>query len=442
MTGRAEDEPLDPRVEGLPHAATAAIHEHAQWLAADGRRVHQLGLGRSPFPVPPHVVAALREHAAEKDYLPARGLHALRRAVAHYTERTAGIDRTADDVLIGPGSKALLFLLQLAYGGELIVPTPCWGPIAPQARLLGRTPRFVDTRFSDGWRLMPDALDALCRTLPTGPRMLWLSYPGNPTGATYKPDTLRALARVAQEHDLLVLSDETYGELHHKGQHVSLARYHPDGTILSGGLSKWCGAEGWRLGTMVFPERSRRLLDAMSSAMSETFTATSAPIQHAAVTAFEGGDAMDHYLLHSRRILSALGRWCARQLRQSGIECPQPTGGFYLFPDFSPLAEPLRAAGISTSRQLTARLLADTGIAALPGSDFGRPADELTARLAYVDFDGARALEAVAVIPLQQPLDAVFLKRHCTSTFKAVERLVAWLERHAVADAFAGDGPG
>ncbi len=426
---RPPEKHLNLNVRGMRASATVAINEHSNALIAEGRRVFKLGLGQSPFPVPAPVVEALREHAAEKDYLPVRGLYDLRRAVAHYTEGKAGIDRTAEDVLIGPGSKELMFLLQLVFYGDLMIPTPAWVSYAPQAQIIGRRVRLVPTHREDGWMITPEGLETLCKDDPDRPRIVILNYPSNPTGSTFKTDQLRALAKVAQKHRVVLLSDEIYGELHHKGQHVSIARYYPEGTIISAGLSKWCGAGGWRLGTFVFPESLRWLLEAMSSVASETFTSTSAPIQYAAVTAFEGGEEIERYLANSRRVLSALGRWCARKLRSVDIDCPQPTGGFYLFPDFSALAEPLAACGITTSRQLCARLLDETGVAILPGSDFGRPDDELTARLAYVDFDGARALEAVAVIPREQPLDETFLKRHCGNVVQAIETVCEWVSQ-------------
>lgn len=426
MTRRTPDKHLSPHVRDLRPSATVAINEHSNALLAEGRRVFKLGLGQSPFPVPEPVVAALREHAAEKEYLPVRGLYALRRAVAHYTERKAGIDRTAEDVLVGPGSKELIFLLQLAFDGEIAIPTPAWVSYAPQARILGREVRLVPTRREDAWMLTPELLEEICLVDPDRPRIVVLNYPSNPTGSTFRNDQLRALARVAQRHGALLLSDEIYGELHHKGQHVSIARYYPEGTILGAGLSKWCGAGGWRLGTLVFPESLRWLLDAMSTVASETYTSTSAPIQHAAVVAFQGGEEIERYLSNARRVLSALGRFCARKLRSVEVDCPQPLGGFYLFPDFTAYTEALQARGITTSRQLCASLLEETGVALLPGSDFGRPDDELTARLAYVDFDGTRALEAVAVIPREQPLDETFLKRHAGRVVEAIDRLSRW----------------
>src|SRR5690606_14005864 len=233
---------------GMRGSATVAINEHSNALIAEGRRVFKLGLGQSPFPVPEPLVDALRAHAAEKEYLPVRGLYELRRAVARYAERKVGIDRTPEDVIIGPGGKVLMFLLQLVFEGEIIIPTPAWVSYGPQARILGRSVRLVSTRREDNWLITPDALDAIGREASGHPRMIVLNYPTNPTGATFKPDELRAIAKVAQKHRLMLLSDEIYGELHHKGEHISVARWYPEGTIISSGLSKWCGAGGWRLG--------------------------------------------------------------------------------------------------------------------------------------------------------------------------------------------------
>lgn len=423
---RPLDKHLNLNVRGMGPSATVAINEHSNALIAEGRRIYKLGLGQSPFPVPRPVVEALRANAHQKEYLPVRGLYELRRAVAHYSERTAGIDRTAEDVLIGPGSKELMFLLQLVFYGDLVIPTPAWVSYAPQAKILGRQIRLLETRPEDGWMLTPELLDRECEDDSGRPRLLVLNYPSNPTGGTFRTEQLKAIAKIARKHRLLLLSDEIYGELHHKGQHVSIARYYPEGTIVSSGLSKWCGAGGWRLGTFVFPESLRWLLDAMAAVASETYTSTSAPIQYAAVPAFEGSEEIERYLAGARRVLTALGRWCARKLRGAGIQCPQPAGGFYLFADFALLAPSLHARGITTSRELCRRLLDETGVATLPGSELSRPDDELTARLAYVDFDGERALDAVAVIPREQPLDEIFLRRHCGRVLEAIDAICDW----------------
>ena len=418
---------LNLNVRGLHTSPTLAINERCRQIAAEGRHVYRLGLGQSPFPVPESVVEKLRTNAHEKDYLPVRGLPALREAVASYYQRRQGIERSPEDILVGPGSKELMFILQLVFYGDLVIPTPSWVTYAPQAHIIGRHIRWVPTTAEEGWPLRPAELDAVCRGDPGRPRLVILNYPSNPTGQTYSVDALEELAEVARRYRVILLSDEIYGEIDHGGQHVSIARFYPEGTIISSGLSKWCGAGGWRLGTFTFPSSLRWLLDAMAVVCSESFTATSAPIQYAAVRAFQGGIDLEQHLFHSRRILRALGGAVAGRLRDAGIFVPLPEGGFYVFPDFGSRAAPLAERGITTSAGLCERVLDDTGVAFLPGEAFGRAPEELTARIAYVDFDGARALVASRAVPDDQELDEAFLQSYCEPVMAAVDRLCAWV---------------
>jgi len=420
---------LNLNVRGLGRSATIAINERSKELQGQGKVVYRLGLGQSPFPVPMPVVEGLQLHAREKDYLPSEGLPSLREAVAEFHRRKDGIEARPQDVLVGPGSKELMFLLQLVYYGELIVATPCWVSYVPQATILGRRVSLIHTRLDDKWRITADLLERHCESEEDEyrPRILILNYPGNPDGWSYSAAELKELAEVARKFHVVLLSDEIYGQLHHKGQHISVARYYPEGTIISSGLSKWCGAGGWRLGTFTFPPELDWLLEAMASVASETYTSVSAPIQHAAVYAFRGGIRIERYLWHARRILSALGNQCAKMMNNAGVLVHPPIGGFYLFPDFSPFAERLAERGIADSKSLCERLLADTGVAILPGIVFDRPAEELTARLAYVDFDGSKALSASETIPLDEPLPEDFTELWCHNVTRAVRLIIDWV---------------
>ncbi|MFQ5605721.1 MAG: pyridoxal phosphate-dependent aminotransferase [bacterium] len=419
---------LNLNVRGLRSSATLAINERCSELIQQGRTVYKLGLGQSPFPVPAPVVEALRENAHQKDYLPVKGLYALRKAVAEYHERKHGITRTAEDVMIGPGSKELMFLIQLVYYGELVIPTPSWVSYAPQAQIIGHPVRWLQTESKNNWKLLPEELELLCKADCDRPRLLIINYPNNPTGHTYKADELQALADVARRYRMVLLSDEIYGEIHHQGRHTSIAEYYPEGTIISSGLSKWCGAGGWRLGTFTFPQSLRWLMDAMASVASETYTSTSAPIQFAAVRAFQGGVEIEDYLEHCRRILRALGGHCSDKMKSAGIKIQKPQGAFYLFPSFKPFSRALKARGIFTNQDLCESLLNDTGVATIPGASFGRPEFKLTLRAAYVDFDGAAALRAAKKIPLSIELDERFLKTCCGNVLTAMERICNWAE--------------
>ncbi len=419
---------LNLNVRGMSQSATLAIKERCRALRRDGRHIFDFGLGQSPFPVPESVVETLRRHAAEKDYLPVRGLPALCEAVADFHRNKDGIDAAPDRVLVGPGSKELMFLLQLVYYGEIILRTPCWVSYLPQARILGRRVSIIHTCIENGWKITADALLAALELTQddTRPRLLVMNYPSNPTGHSYTAAELRELADVARRFELIVLSDEIYGQLTYTGEQVSIARYYPERTIVSSGLSKWCGAGGWRLGTFTFPPELTWLLDAMSAAASETYTSVSAPIQYAAVTAFQCGVDIERYLWQVRRILRALARRCVDTLRAAGVAVVDPIGSFYIFPDFSPLTPALTARGIRGGADLCERLLADTGAALLPGVAFGRSRAEFTARLSFVDFDGAAALAAAENIPLDLPLPDDFIDRYCPSVTEGTARIAAW----------------
>lgn len=420
---------LNLNVRGMDKSPTIAINERSKALKQSGKTVFRLGLGQSPFPVPVKVVEALRESAHEKDYLPAEGLPALREAVADFHRQKNDAEASAEHVLIGPGSKELMFLLQLAYYGELIVPTPCWVSYIPQANIIGRKVSLIPTTFEDRWKMSAENLERHCAEEKDDfrPRILILNYPANPDGCTYTVDEMKELAEVARKYKVVLLSDEIYGEIHHQGRHVSVARYYPEGTIISSGLSKWCGAGGWRLGTFTFPRNMGWLKDAMASLASETFTSVSTPIQYAAIRAFRGGVTIERYLWHVRRILAHIGNRSAKILSDAGIRVHYPDGAFYLFPDFTPYADHLAAKGVRTSWQLCEKLLQDTGVAALPGEAFGRPKEEMTMRIAYVDFDGSKALTASETIPLDQPLPDDFADIWCGHVLKAVNIITQWL---------------
>lgn len=418
---------INLNVRGIQPSSTLRINELSNQLRSEGKDIIKLGLGQSPFPVPERVVDALKEHAHEKDYLPVKGLKGLREAIAGYINRAERMRCTWEDVLIGPGSKELLFILQLAYYGDLLIPRPSWVSYAPQARIIGRSVHWLPTHAENNWQLTAEELDIICRDDPSRPRILILNYPSNPTGCTYTDDQLLAIANVARKYNLILLSDEIYGEVHFEGKHKSIARYYPEGTIISTGMSKWLGAGGWRLGTFIFPPELRPLQDAMAIIASETFTSTAAPIQHAAITAFDGGEDIDEYLKQSRRVLKVVGEYVYTRLSAMGAVVQKPEGAFYLFPDFSIFSDRLARRDIKTAQAFCTALLEDTGVAILPSSDFGFVPDHMGARLAFVDFDGAQALALAGGDYAEQALGDDFVKQACPRIVLAMDKMEKWL---------------
>lgn len=421
---------INPHLKGLDESDTLAINELSKQLILQGKTVYRFGLGQSPFPVPDNVVDALRLNAPQKDYLPVKGLPSLREAVADFHLRKDGVTAQAQFVLIGPGSKELVFLLQLVFNGEIIIISPCWVSYLPQAKILGKEISVIHSSYENRWQLTPELFKEFLKTRNSknNPALMILNYPGNPDGVSFPEEDLLEIALMAREHNIFILSDEIYGQLHHEGKHISIGKFYPEGTIISSGLSKWCGAGGWRLGTFTFPYNLKWLIEKMAVVASETYTSVSAPIQFAAVVAFKGGSEIEEYLCHIRKILSSLGNECAQTLNRAGIRVHPPVGGFYLFLDFSRYVGKIQASGIATSQELCARLLSDTGVALLHGGAFSRPKTELSARMAYVDFDGARALAAAKTTPLHEPLSEDFTRIFCSRVIEGVEKLIAWLK--------------
>ena len=205
MKNNFQEISLNLNVRGLPQSATLAINELSNQLRKEGKMIYRLGLGQSPFPVPQPVVDELKANAHQKDYLPVKGLPQLREAVADYHCRTHGICYTAEDVLIGPGSKELMFLLQYTYYGDLVIPTPSWVSYAPQALIIGRQVRWIKTNRKNNWRLSAEQLEEQCKDDETKPRIVILNYPSNPVGVSYSESELKDIAAVAKKHKIILL---------------------------------------------------------------------------------------------------------------------------------------------------------------------------------------------------------------------------------------------
>jgi aspartate aminotransferase len=418
-------------VRPVEKSQTLLLNEQQRQQETAGQEVFKFGFGQSPFPPLEAAIEALRAHAAAKDYTPVQGWPELRERVAAFHREVDALEADAAQVLIAPGSKILIYAVMAAFArADVLIAAPAWVSYAPQARLLGHDVLRVHTELAQRWRVRPGAVEEAVRRKADGtaPTLMILNHPGNPDGQGYDEDELRALAEVCRRHRILVVSDEIYGLLHHQGRHVSLARHYPEGSIVTSGLSKWCGAGGWRLGTALLPAALRGpFQDALLGVASETYSCAAMPVQRAACVAYTWNDDTRDYLAHQRRLLARVGTWLADHLTAAGVQVHRPEGGFYLFPDFSLHVDALRRAGIGSSQALCARLMADTGVALLPGDAFGLPPEHLAARLAYVEFDGREALKVSREIGLSRPLDEGAFAAVFDKTIRGARRLTQWL---------------
>ena len=339
---------------------TLGINERVRALRAEGRRVHHLGFGESPFPAPPRLVEALAAHAHEKSYLPVAGLPALRETVAAHQWRLTGHDPADVDVLIGPGSKSLLFAIQMAIPGDLLLPVPSWVSYAPQAALLGQHVVPVPTRLDDaGYHLEPAALrDAIAAARRDGrePTKLLVNFPNNPAGMTLDAGAIEAIAEVCRREDVVLISDEIYGRTSYDQRYRSAGPVYPEGTVVTSGLSKHLSLGGWRLGVALVPKARAGLFETLCHIASETWSCVAAPVQHAAVDAYAGHADVEDFVRDTTAVHALVNRHLAHGLRALGADCPLPQGGFYCWPDFTDvLGARFRTARASSPRRCSRR---------------------------------------------------------------------------------------
>ena len=381
-------EVLIPSRHDLASSPTLAMNEKVATLRAGGQSIMHLGFGEASFPLHPLLAETLARSARSTGYAPVLGLPALREAIADYLARTRGLSCPPAHIAVAPGSKPLLYALVQLLEGDVLLPAPSWVSYAPHARLAGRHITLVETDAHDHHSITPGALDdALSQARREGadPRILILNTPSNPTGGMFAREDVEAVASWSREHGIVIISDEIYAELAHGWrEHITPARFYPEGCIVTGGLSKAFSAGGWRLGyAAVLPgDAGKRLMASLQALASEIWSSASTPVQEAAITAYSDNAELAAYVQSCARLHGYTTSRLYETLVQAGLDCPRPAGGFYLYPDFAPYLEALRKRGITTGERLAHYLLDEWHIATLPGGAFGDRPDALRLRLA------------------------------------------------------------
>ena len=365
---------IKDQIDQLKPSVTLAINEESNKLKQSGKKVYKFGFGQSPFPVPESIVSALKNNANQNTYLPMQGLEELRSAIANYLNKNNNNDFNKEDIVIGPGTKELMLLTQIIFKGEVLLPAPSWVSYQPQAFIANNKVHWIHTTSNSNWFPTARQLEDKIKNIKSKNLLLFINSPNNPSGTVC--NNLQEIAEVAKKYKLIILSDEIYSQLTFNGQYRSISNFYPEGTIVSTGLSKWCGAGGWRLGYFVMSESLNQLRDSLKVLASETFSSVSAPIQYAAIAAYNN----DHseYINNSKNILKAVGEYVYNNLKSNNIIISKPQGGFYLMPEFV-------NKNFSSSEEMCNDILKETGVALLPGSDFGFSKNKMIVRLRYTE---------------------------------------------------------
>jgi aspartate aminotransferase len=403
----------------MPVSATLAANEAIAARRSRGEPVLPMGFGEAGLPAHPALREALAAATASNAYGPVAGLAALRSAAAGYWDRR-GLATSPASVVCGPGSKALLFGLLLAAGADVAVPRPSWVSYAAQASMIGGRPHFVPAPPGEGGICDPDALrsELAAATAAGRPiRSAIVTLPDNPTGRLARPASVRAFCEVAEEHDLIIISDEIYRDLVHDpaAAVISPAAIAPERTVVTTALSKSFALGGWRIGVARLPEGSlgNWLRGQLVGIGSEIWSAPAAPIQQAAALAFSETDDLSERVSSSRALHTSVCRAVAEICASAGLEVRRPEAAFYVYPDFRPWRAHLADAhGVNSSEALAALLLDRYGVGTVPGSAFGESPGALRLRLATGLLYGDTAARQEAALAAPDPLALPWIADH------------------------------
>ncbi|MHB8612667.1 MAG: pyridoxal phosphate-dependent aminotransferase [Candidatus Dormibacteraceae bacterium] len=347
----------------------------ARRLEATGKKIVHLEIGEPDFATPDNIVEAgisAMQHGYTH-YTPASGIFEAREAVAGFVSRTLKTDVDPTEVVLVPGSKNVLLFTLLACiepGDEVILPDPGYPAYASQVNFIGGVVKTVTLREESGFRM---DLDELASLVTPKTRMLIVNTPQNPTGGVLTEEDVKFVCDISHEHDLLVVSDEIYSQLVYGFHHVSPMSYPGmrERTVLMDGLSKSYAMTGWRLGYAVAPKALAAKLDQLminSSSCAAGFT------QMAAIEALSAPES-EHAVARMVKVFEHRRNLVVDGLNEiPGMRCARPQGSFYVFPN-------IEETGFD-EHELADRLLAEAGVAVLPGTAFGH-AGKGFIRLAY-----------------------------------------------------------
>lgn len=331
-------------------------------IAAEMKDAISLGVGEPDF-VTPWVVREAGIYSLEKGYThytANRGVAELREEISKYLKRkyTLDYDPKSEILVTVGGSEAIDLLIRaiISDGDEVLIPEPCFVCYKPCTIMAGGVPVTIETEEKDEFRLTPEKL---LEKITDRTKLLILPFPNNPTGAVMSREDLEKIAKIVEEHNIFVLSDEIYSELTYNGEHVSFASI--DGmrerTVTVNGFSKAFAMTGWRLGYACGPEE---VIKEMTKIHQYGIMSAPTTSQFAAIEALRSCDDDVSYMVneynHRRRVM-------VDGFRKMGLHCFEPLGAFYVFPNITPTG--------FTSEEFATNLLYEKKVAVVPGTAFG-----------------------------------------------------------------------
>ena len=426
---------VDPRVDSVTMPENlkvglmvAQARKECGWECEDDYA--GFAFGQSPFHVPPSLERGLCANADKGHYSEAEGIPELREAVADFNKRHFNLDVNPDRIVIGPGTKDLIFTVFSMILGSVVIPAPSWIGYYPQLRLLGKHYHPYRLRARHDYKIQPDELDDFLAKLAheKSQHLLIINNPHNPTGAVYSREELEAIVEVCRRNNTLILADEIYAlSTYDLRDFASLGELYPEGTFVTNGLSKDRSAGGYRLGSCILPEQdSDKLVKDFTKVAAAVYTNVSTPTQHAAVNVYRPNAEIDEYLHITRNIHRIMGLYFSKELNSiPGLKATVPKGGFYFYADFNAIKDSLKSKGVMTSNDLGSTLLDHPyHVATITGDAVMISPDDFGARIAFVDYNGKETYERYRGEPPQtQEEEEEFVRCNAPKMVKGIASL-------------------
>lgn len=366
---------VSQRLAALQPSATLAVDAKAKALKSEGKPVIGFGAGEPNFPTPAHIVEAAAQAATDPKnhkYTVAKGLPELRAAIAAKTKADSGVEVDPDNIIVTNGGKQAVyqaFVSLLDDGDEVILPAPYWTTYPEAIRLAGGVPVEVLAGSDQDYKVTLDQLDG---ALTERTKVLLLCSPSNPTGSVYSATELAAIGEWALENGLWVVSDEIYEHLVYEGEMSYILAEVPElqnQTIVVNGVAKTYAMTGWRVGWMHGPADVMKKVANFQSHITSNVSNVS---QVAAIAALEGDQGV---VAEMKEAFNRRRTTLVEMLREiEGIEVPEPTGAFYVYPNVSGLlGKEINGRVANTTTELAEIILEEAEVAVVPGEAFGTP---------------------------------------------------------------------
>ena len=366
---------LSDRARSIPPSITLAISAQVKEMKAAGKEIIAFGAGEPDFDTPRKIsdVAIESLLSGSTHYMPSSGTPEARQAIAHKLKTENNIDCTQANISINAGAKmsinlSLMSILDPNKNQEVVVPTPAWVSYKPMIELAGGTMVEVPTTVESSFKCTPEEIEA---AITSNTKAIMLNTPSNPCGTMYSPEELRAIAQMLEGHPgIYILSDEIYERLIYSDiKHLSLGSIVEiaDRVITINGLSKAYAMTGWRIGYACAPEPVAKAMNTLQSQLNTCITSFCYAVIPVALGMQNEVEEMRQIFARRAALMNELiGNW-------PNVQCATPTGAFYAFPKISYYFGKTSPAGteMTDAVNFTKALLEETGVAVVPGTDFG-----------------------------------------------------------------------